>query len=86
MINWKVRIRNKNFWMAFIPAILIIIKQALAIFGIELDLSGVSGAIMNIIEEVFLILGLIGIINDPTTQGLGDSYRAMGYDKPYEKV
>jgi len=86
MINWKVRIRNKNFWLAFIPAILIIVKQALAIFGIEIDLSGVSGAVVNIIEEVFLILGLIGIINDPTTEGLGDSYRAMGYDKPYEKV
>ena len=86
MINWKVRIRNKNFWLAFIPAILIIVKQAFAIFGIEIDLSGVSGAVVNIIEEVFLILGLIGIINDPTTEGFGDSYRAMGYDKPYEKV
>jgi len=85
MINWKVRIKNKNFWLAFIPAILIIIKQALAIFGIEIDFSGVSGAIMNIIEEVFLILGLIGIINDPTTEGLSDSYRAMTYEEPYQK-
>ena len=29
-------------------------------------------------------LGLIGVIVDPTTAGLGDSERAMGYEVPYQ--
>ena len=29
-------------------------------------------------------LGLIGVIGDPMTAGLGDSERAMGYEEPWD--
>ena len=38
MINWKVRAKNKNFWIAIIPAILLLVQAIAAIFGAELDL------------------------------------------------
>ena len=86
MINWKVRIRNKNFWIAIIPTLILLLRAILALFGVTIDLSDVSGKIVDVIELVFTALAIIGVVNDPTTEGLGDSYRALGYDKPYEKV
>lgn len=86
MINWKVRIRNKNFWLAIIPALLMLLRAILALFGITFDLSEVSSKVVEVIELIFTVLAIIGVVNDPTTEGLGDSYRALGYDKPYEKV
>lgn len=34
MINWKVRIRNKNFWLAVVPALLLAVQAVLALFGV----------------------------------------------------
>ena len=36
-INWKVRIKNKVFWIALIPAVLILIQTGCRVFGVELD-------------------------------------------------
>lgn len=84
MINWKVRICNKNFWLALIPAVLLLIQSVLAVFGVNLDFGEVGNKLTAVVEAVFLVLGIIGIVNDPTTDGLGDSKRAMGYDQPYK--
>jgi len=86
MVNWKVRIKNKNFWIGLIPAILVLVKETMAIFGWYVDMTQVSGRIVNAIEALFVVLAIVGIVNDPTTEGFSDSYRAMGYDKPYEKA
>ena len=37
-INWKVRIKNKNFWIAIIPAILLVIQAVAHVFGYNIDL------------------------------------------------
>lgn len=84
MINWKVRIKNKAFWLAFIPASLLLVQQVCAIVGVEIDIAGVSAQLVNIIETVFIILALWGVVNDPTTAGIADSEQAMTYDKPKE--
>ena len=86
MINWKVRIKNKNFWLGIIPAIILLVKEILAIFGIGVDLTMVEGRIVEIINTLFMIMSILGIITDPTTEGLSDSYRAMGYTEPYPKI
>lgn len=86
MVNWKVRIKNKNFWITLIPAAILLIKEVLAVFGLAVDLTQVSGRIVTAIDALFVVLAIVGVVNDPTTEGFGDSYRAMGYDKPYEKV
>lgn len=81
-INWKVRVRNKAFWVAIIPTILLLAQQVAALFGVELDLGDTSGRLLAIVETTFLALATIGIVNDPTTAGIGDSAQAMGYEVP----
>lgn len=81
-INWDVRIKNKTFWIAFIPAVLLLVQQVCAIFGVAIDITGLSEQLLGIVGTVFVILALLGIVVDPTTKGVSDSDLAMTYDKP----
>lgn len=82
MINWKVRFANKQFWLAFIPAVLLAIQAIAKVFGFELDLGEFGNNMLGVVEAVFLVLTILGIVTDPTTEGVGDSQRAMTYEKP----
>ena len=84
MINWKVRIKNKNFWLAIIPAVLVLIRVVLAVFGVDIDFSGINEKLLAVVEAVFVVLAILGIVTDPTTAGVGDSDRAMTYEKPFK--
>lgn len=84
MINWKVRIRNKNFWLAAIPALLLAVQAALALFGVDWAPDVLSDKLIDIINTVFTLLAIIGVVNDPTTVGVGDSVQALTYDIPKE--
>jgi phi LC3 family holin len=81
-INWTVRFKNKAFWVAFIPAVLLLAKQICALIGVDLDVAGLSEQLINIVSTVFVLLALVGIVNDPTTKTLSDSERAMNYTEP----
>ena len=81
-INWTVRIKNKAFWVTIIPAVLLLAQQICAMFGVELNIAGVSNQLVSIVGTVFGILTLIGIVNDPTTSGMSDSKQAMTYEAP----
>lgn len=81
-INWKVRLKNKNFWMALIPATLVLIQYILAVFGVTIDLGDLGNRLLEVVNAVFVILALLGIVTDPTTEGVNDSNLAMTYDKP----
>ena len=81
-INWTVRIKNVNFWLTIVPAILVLIQAVAAVFGFTLDLGDLGNKLLAVIESAFLVLGILGIVNDPTTAGLNDSERAMTYDEP----
>ena len=82
MINWKVRIKNKSFWLALIPAVLLLIQAVAALFGFELDLDFIGERLLTVVNALFVVLTILGVVVDPTTQGVGDSERAMGYDEP----
>lgn len=82
MINWKVRIKNKNFWIALIPAVIVLIQLIASLFGYTLDLGELGNKLLAIVDAVFVLLAILGIVNDPTTDGLGDSSRALTYTKP----
>lgn len=87
-INWKVRVKNKQFWIFIIPALLLLVQQVLAIFGVTLDLTDLQNQLIAIVGTVFTILALLGIVNDPTTPTISDSERAQTYvlpGKPYEE-
>lgn len=81
-INWKVRAKNKSFWVAFIPALLLLVQQVLAVFGVTLDLGNLQEQLVGIVGTVFALLALLGVVADPTTVGVTDSIQALGYDEP----
>ena len=81
-INWAVRIKNKRFWLAVIPAALILIQAIAAVFGFTLDLGDIGNKLLAVIEAAFILLAILGVVNDPTTDGFSDSEQALTYDKP----
>lgn len=81
-INWLVRIKNKNFWIAVIPALLLLIQVVGAVFGITLDLGDLGNKLLAVINAVFGVLTILGIVTDPTTKGISDSAQAMTYTTP----
>ena len=81
-INWTVRVKNKAFWIAIIPAVLLLAQQVCALFGVNLDVAGLSEQLIAIAGTVFAILALLGVVVDPTTDGVSDSKQAMTYTKP----
>jgi phi LC3 family holin len=85
-INWTVRWKNKAFWLAIIPAILLLIQAVAAVFGYTLDFTNLNAKLLAVVEAVFVVLAILGIVVDPTTKGLGDSARALGYDEPHDDL
>ena len=83
MINWKVRIRNKQFWLSLIPALAMVVQAVAALFGFTIDLTTLTGKIVAVVDAVFVVLAILGIVVDPTTAGVGDSARAMRYEEPW---
>ena len=81
-INWLVRIKNKTFWVAIIPAILILIQVIAAAFGFELDLGDLGNKLLDVVNAVFSLLVILGVVADPTTDGIYDSKQALTYTTP----
>lgn len=84
MINWKVRIKNKLFWITLIPAVILLLQSVAALFGYTLDLADISNKLIAVVEAAFVVLAILGIVADPTTNGVGDSMRALTYEEPYK--
>ena len=82
MINWKVRIKSKMFWVALIPAVLLLVQTGAAIGGVELHFEVLQGQLLDVVNAVFLVLTILGIVTDPTTAGFSDSQLAMTYAAP----
>ena len=85
MINWKVRIKNKNFWLSLIPAVLLLVQTVLAVFGVSIDFDLLSGKLLAVLDALFVVLSILGIVTDPTTEGISDSTLAMTYKIPKTK-
>lgn len=91
-INWKVRFRNKVWISAFISQTLLLIQAV--IFGLEgmhaidFDMERVNeGArwIVGIIDALLAYLSYLGIVQDPTVQGIGDSTQSLQREEPAPK-
>lgn len=78
-INWKIRIQSLDFWTSLIPAILLLVQAIGAPLGLSLDFGELGNQLLAIVNAVFAVLTILGIVADPTTKGLGDSERAMTY-------
>ena len=79
-INWKVRLKNPVFWLTVIPAAVTFIYTVLGAVGVVPAIS--EEMIVNIITALISALTTLGVLVDPTTKGVGDSERALGYDEP----
>lgn len=83
-INWKVRLKNKTFWLSIVPALLLVIQTVASLFGYAWDFVVLNQQIAAVINAVFAVLAILGVVTDPTTAGMTDSDRAMTYEKPKE--
>lgn len=81
-INWTVRFKNKAFWVAFIPAVLLLAQVVASVFGYTLDLGDLGNRLLAVVNALFAVLAILGIATDPTTKGVGDSAQALAYEKP----
>lgn len=81
-INWKVRIKNKTFWVAIIPAILLLVQVVASVFGFTIDLGEMGNKLLDVVNAAFGVLTILGVVTDPTTQGVSDSERALTYTEP----
>ena len=81
-INWKVRFKNPTWLTMFISLIVGFVFNVLKMFDVVPSIT--QNQIMEVVSQVLTFLGLFGVIVDPTTAGLGDSQRALGYEEPYK--
>ena len=81
-LNWKVRFKNKVWLGSFCSLIIGFTYSMLALFDVFPEVT--QSLVLQLLNQVLTFLGLIGVIVDPTTAGLGDSERAMGYEEHWD--
>ncbi|MBR5959442.1 MAG: phage holin [Clostridia bacterium] len=81
-LNWKVRFKNKVWLGSFLSLVIGFIYSLLALFDVFPAVT--QNLVVQLLNQVLTFLGLIGVIVDPTTAGLEDSDRAMGYEEPWD--
>ena len=81
-INWKVRFKNKLWLGSFLSLIVSFVYSMLNLFDVFPAVT--RNSVLELLNQILTFLGLIGVLADPTTAGLGDSERAMGYEEPWK--
>ena len=72
-INWKLRFKNKATLIAIASTVILLIQQ----LGFKLP-----DNIADVVNTFLTLLVLLGVINDPTTEGISDSPKALTYTEP----
>ena len=76
MINWKLRFKNKATLLAIASTVILLAQQ----LGFKLP-----DNISDIVNTFLTLLVLVGVINDPTTEGISDSPKALTYTEPQKE-
>lgn len=76
-INWKVRIKNKSFWLAIVPAFLLFAQTVAVPFGYNFNIAKIGTDLTAVVNAVFALLTVLGIVSDPTVKGVTDSNYVM---------
>ena len=79
-INWKIRFQNKTFLTGLISLVVVFVYDLLQL--LEIAPTVTQSAVMQVAEGILTILGMLGVIADPTTAGLSDSKQALTYTSP----
>lgn len=80
-INWKLRLQNKATLWSLICLVISIVYRVLDAAHVIPPFT--QDFLLEIAADVLSVLGLLGVIVDPTTDGVSDSIRAMGYEQPW---
>lgn len=80
MLNLKLRFQNKITLTAIVTLAISFIYTVLAMVGVVPNIS--ENDVLVVIKQLIDLLALLGIVVDPTTAGVGDSARALGYNQP----
>ena len=75
-INLRLRLQHKSFWVALVGLVVLLSQQ----LGVKIFPDNIA----DITNTILAIGVLVGVINDPTTAGLGDSAQALTYEAPKE--
>ena len=83
-INWQVRLKSPQFWIGIVSAVAVFVISIAAIFGLDMEdnVNTIAESISSAIVALFSIGAAIGVVTDPTTQGISDSVQAMSYTEP----
>ena len=79
-IDWKVRLKNKTWLLAFAGAIVAFVYQILGMLGVVAPIA--EDNVTQIIGLLVNLLVALGIVQDPTTAGMSDSSEALSYSEP----
>ena len=63
-MNWKARLKNKTFWVSLTAAVVLLSQQ--------LGLNIFPNNIADIVNTILLIATILGVIVDPSTEGITD--------------
>ncbi|MEK5215327.1 phage holin [Psychrobacillus sp. FSL H8-0487] len=83
-INWKVRFKHKPFLIALFALVMLLVQQVASFFGFDTTIY--NNQVTDLFNTVLAILVLLGVVSDPTTEGMSDSKQAMYYNKPRDEV
>lgn len=83
-INWKVRFKHKPFLVALFALVMLLVQQVASFFGVDTTIY--NEQVTDLFNTVLAILVLLGVVSDPTTDGMSDSDQAMHYNKPRDEV
>ena len=70
--DWRTKFTNKVWVLAFIAALFVVISAILSAFGITIDLASIQGKIVAIVEAIFSLLAVMGVVINPNTPGVSD--------------
>lgn len=79
-INWKVRFKHKPFLVALFALVMLLVQQVFSLFGIDTTIYNEQAT--DLFNTILAILVLVGVVSDPTTEGVSDSRTALNYNKP----
>ena len=76
-INWRLRFQNKATLLAIASTVILLAQQ----LGLKLP-----DNIADVVNTFLTLLVLLGVINDPTTEGIIDSPKALTYTEPKKEL
>lgn len=82
MVEQSTKSAHHRLWIALIPAVLLLVQVIAAVFGYTLDLGELGDKLLAVVNALFAVLTILGIVTDPTTAGIGDSKQALTYETP----